>query len=625
VKQLLKQFGLTAIYGLDFESVWGDDFTLKKLATTEYICDERFGVHCVSVQKLGWAKPKVMDAKQFAAWVKTVDWSKAGVLAHHCQFDALIASRHFGVRPAMYFDTLSMARLVMPVHVGGSLSAVCGAFGRASKTKAGALLNTKNKTVLTKDEYKALAAYAGDDIEDCWFIFEKLLPYVPEAELKLISLTVKMYAQPSLLLDKQMLLDLEQSELDRKAALLASLDADRDALMSNDKFAELLRAAGVEPPTKVSKTTGQPTYAFSKQDLEFKALLDHEDETVATLVEARLGVKSTIVETRAARMAKRADYGPCSVYLNYCGAKTGRWSGGDKINWQNMSRGSDMRKAIHAPAGHSLIIADLSQIEARLNAWHAGQQNIVDAFAEGQDVYCIAASGIYGRPIDKAKDPQERFVGKVAVLALGYGAGWSRFADMLRIGAFGPPIPITDSLAQSVHRAWRQANPFICAGWKRAENNAKSAFLGKQEISEGVLRYQGLDKKGLTHLPGGTYIRYDGLEVGEDGMSYVAKSRRLQSGEKKELRQKLYGGILVENNIQALARRVIADQIVHITDEFKQARLATTTHDEVVLVVPTRSANKVLTGVKKIMTTSPAWAPDLPLAVDAHVSSRYDK
>src|SRR5690606_4209121 len=259
-----------------------------------------------------------------------------------------------------------------------------------------------------------------------------MLPYVPLDELKLIDMTVKMYARPRLLLDKALLEKLEQDTLAKTDALLQKRGVDRATMMSNALFADFLRfECGIEPPMKISKTTGQPTYAFSKQDLDFKALLDHDDERVALAVATRLGVKTTILETRARRMAMRADYGPQPIYLNYAGAKTLRWSGGDKTNWQNMSRGSDTRKAILAPPGHSLIIADLAQIEARLNAWYNGQQDILAAFANGDDPYALAASKIYGRAIHKDKDPEERFVGKVAVLALGYQAGWARFAEKI--------------------------------------------------------------------------------------------------------------------------------------------------------------------------------------------------
>lgn len=624
IRQRIKQFNLDDIIGLDWETYYDDQYSLRKMAQTEYITSPEFESQLVAVQSSKWKKAKVMTTREFVAWAQGVNWARTGMLAHHTHFDGLIASHHFDIKPAMYFDTLSMARLLMPVHVGGSLDKVARAFGFAGKQYGNALTNVKGIRFkdFTKELLKALKIYAGDDIEQTWGVFEKMLPYTPYEELRLIDLTVKMYAQPTLLLDGPALQGLADSEAARKAEILEKYD--KKDLMSNDKFAVLLCDAGVAPPTKISKTTGKETYAFSKTDQEFKDLLESDNDVVATLVAARFGIKSTIVETRAQRMADRAPIGAQPIYLNYAGAKTLRWSGGDKANWQNLSRGSLMRKAILAPPGHSLVIADLAQIEARLNAWFNGQQNIVDAFANKIDVYKLAAAMIYNKPLDKiTKD--ERFVGKVAVLALGYGAGWQRFAEMLRIGAFGPPLPITDSLAKDIHSAWRQSNPFIVAGWRRANNYARAAFIGQTTVVDGVLRYEGTKDKGFTHGPGGVGIRYDGLVADDDGMSYVAKSRSLVKGGVTELRQRLYGGLIVENNTQFLARQVVAHQMIEIADAMKYWRQAMTTHDEIVGVVPTRYANKALATVNAIMARAPDWAPDLPLAVDAHISQAYDK
>jgi DNA polymerase bacteriophage-type len=626
MKDIMKRLGLDNVFCIDVETYYDDDYSLRKMATTEYICDPRFELQTVAVRELRWKKPRVFTAKEFIAWARTINWKRAGILAHHAQFDGLILSRHCNVIPAFYFDTLSMARPVMPVHVGGSLKALTEAFGRPGKKYGAALVNVKGRRMadFTKAELKDLKQYNGDDVDDTIFVFDNLLPHTPFDELRLIDMTVKMYAQPRLLLDKPMLLALEKSEIEHKQALLAKLGADKSELMSNDKFAVMLEAAGVTPPMKLSAKTGQLTYAMSKQDAEFKALLDHDDEIVRTLVEARFGVKSTSVETRAARFAARADFGPASVYLNYAGAKTLRWSGGDKANYQNMKRGSNLRKAIYAPPGHQLMIADLAQIEARMNAWFNHQDDIVNAFATGVDVYKLTASKIYNKPIDQIT-PEERFLGKCCVLALGYGAGWARFAQMLRLGALGPPIDITDQLARDIVSAWRSANAFIAAGWRRAGNNAKSAFLGQQSIQDGPITFIGKGETGLITAPNGTYIRYDKIKADEDGITYANRFRRLKDGSISEQRQRLYSGLYVENICQFLSRNVVAEHALEIADEVKNAQLVLTSHDELVFCVPNRSAAKALRVAKAVMTTPPSWAPDLPLGVDAHVSPIYDK
>jgi hypothetical protein len=626
-KELLRTFKLDAVYGLDFETYYDDTLSLRKMATTEYITHPDMEVQLVAVQKDSWAKAKVMTAKEFASFARTVNWANTGLLAHHTHFDGLLASHFFKVKPRMYFDTLSMARPVMPVQVGGSLAKLCAAFGLAGKRGAEALVNVKGVRFKQFDKKMIadLKYYAGGDIEQTWLLFDKLLPFCTLEELRVISTTIKMYAQPRLLIDKAMVEQVKFEENEKKEDLIADAGTYAESLRSDARFAGLLRVEGVHPPTKISAKTGKVNYAFSKTNPEFKALLNHPSEPVRALVKARLAVKSTNQEKRAERMAFRADIGAQPIYLNYWGAKTGRWSGGDKANWQNMQRGSALRRSLMAPKGYQLIIADQAQIEARLNAWFHNQTDVVEAFAKKQDVYKLAASRIYGIPYDVV-DKDQRFVGKVAVLALGYGAGSARFAEMLRLGAFGPAVNISDADAKVIVDAWRRANAFIVGGWRKANNNLRMAFLNGTTVPDRVLEYQGHGAKGITLLPNGTYIRYDGVELNDENeLTYISSFRRLMDGTVNYDRQKLYGGLIVENDIQALGRAIIAENVLSIEDAVPSAQLVMTTHDEVVFCVPDRYAPKALKSVVEVMTTPPKWADGLPLGVDAHISDRYDK
>lgn len=632
---LMKALDLDEIYGVDVETFWDrkQKYSLSHMATTEYVCDPRFELQLAAVQRHSWSKPRVMTGPEFVQWARTVNWSRAGFLAHHAHFDGLIASRYAGIKPKFYLDTLSMARPIMPVTVGRGLDALDRALGGQGKTQAQALDNVEGLRLAEfgRARLKHLKTYAGDDIESTWNIFRKLLPYVPLQELRLIHTTIEMYAQPLVLLDKNMLIELHESILARKQAWFDQLKLTRRDLMSNEKFASLLEDLGVQPPMKVSPRTSELTYAFAKNDLDFKDLLEHEDERVCALVEARLDVKSTSVETRASRLVMRSEFGAQPIYLNYWGAGPGRWSGGDRANWQNLKRGSDLRKSIIAPDGYEFIIADLGQIEARLNAWFALQQNIVDAFRRGNDVYMVAAAGIFGIPLDQVTKDQ-RFIGKVAVLGLGYGAGWATFARLLRLGQFGPRVNISDRDAQKATSAWRTSNNMIVGNWKSTNNKMKQAFFGEMAIDDGVVTYEGVRNKktgvlnGFMHMPGGMAIRYDDVKQTEDGYDYLKVCRPRKTMEPVMLRGRLYGGLAVENRTQGLARCVIAEQMLAIQDELgPHWRQVMTTHDEVVGLVKKRSAPKALRIVQQIMTTPPAWAPDLPLAVDAHRSIRYDK
>lgn len=635
MKDLLAALKLDAIVGLDWETYYADDYSLRKMSTTEYIVDPRFKTHMVSVQWHHERKARALNPTEFKAFCRETDWKRTGMLAHHTHFDGLIASHHFKVKPAFYLDTLSMARPLMPITVGGSLKALCAAFGRQAKKRAGALEDVKGVRDMSIKQFHALAKYAGDDIEDTWFCFRKLLPYTPLDELRLIDLTVKMYAQPTLLVDGEMAQAVSDDEAAKKAKLLKKTKTDKSQLMSNQQFAALLEGMGVDVPLKISKTTGEVTLALAKQDLAFKELLKHPDKKVRQLVEARLANKSTGLETRALKLAKRSVLGAQPVYLNYAGAHTGRWSGGDKSNWQNLKRIDkeakeddptlvSLREAIHAPKGHTLIVADLSQIEARMTAWIAGQQDVLEAFRAGKDVYSMQASKVYGREIDKKKDPGERFVGKVCVLLLGFGGGGKRFAETLRIGQFGKPVDITDSVARDIVSAWRSSNSHIVGFWRRIESTSRSAFFGHQTLKLGVLTFEGTENRGFIQLPGGFVLRYDGIEADGDGMTYISRYRRGRDGP-SITRTCLHGGLLTENVVQALARRVIAEHMLAIAACIPKARIALCTHDEVLLVVPKARSASNLKAVQRIMSTPPEWAPDLPLAVDAHISERYDK
>lgn len=659
MKQLLKAFNLDAVYGLDAETFYEEGksgYSLKndKIATTDYVIDPRFKLHCMSVQAHTWKAPRVMTEAQFKTWSRTINWRRTGVLAHHAQFDGFIMSHHYGIKPAAMFCTMSMGRPLLPITVGRSLDGMLKAFGEVGKEGAEALVAVAGKRDLTRAELKALMTYAGHDIQKTWWLFHKLRDYLPLDELRLIDRTIRMYTDPTLLIDKAAIEQVLEADIANKIALvkklkirdelgkLAPYDIAAKSLTSADQFSELLRDAGIEPPMKVSaKKSEKAGYeilvpAFSKQDQDFKDLESHENRRVRELIGARFAVKSTLMESRCTRLAERSRIGPQPVYLNYYGAKPGRWSGGDLVNWQNLSSkrkegGAELRASVHAPPGYTLLIADLGQIEARLNAWDSGQHDKLELFREGLDVYRYGAAAVYNKPVDKVTDG-ERFIGKTCDLALGYQAGAPRFARTLRIGAFGPAVDITDTLAKDIHTAWRQTNAAIVGNWKRSNNNLKSAWMGLQSIDHGAVTYEGTKARpgvagsvGYIHGPGGASIRYDGVQCDDEGIKYISEYFVGAKGGVRIEHTRLYGGIIVQNKIEHLGRRLIADQMLELCDYLPTAKLVMSTHDEIVMAVPTRLANKALAAAKRIMVTPPYWAPDLPLAVDAHLSSRYDK
>jgi DNA polymerase len=227
--------------------------------------------------------------------------------------------------------------------------------------------------------------YCKNDVSLTYALFNAMAKDFPPTELRLIDLTVRMFTDPVLRLDKNMLVDHLLWEKQRKDELLENFA--KDDLMSNNKFADILVAYGIAPPMKTSPTTGKQTYAFSKTDEAFKALLEHGNPQIQALVGARLGTKSTIEETRTARFIGIAERGALPVPLRYYAAHTGRWGGDDKLNLQNLQRNSPLKKCILAPDGYTMIDSDSSQIEARTLAWQrmkgSSERQLSSAVATG--------------------------------------------------------------------------------------------------------------------------------------------------------------------------------------------------------------------------------------------------
>lgn len=662
MKELLRAFKIDAVYGLDAETFYEGDsgYSLRNqtMGTTEYVTDERFKLHCMSVRRHDQAKAKVLTEPQFRAWARTIDWKRTGMLAHHTQFDGLIASHHYDFKPAAMFCTMSMARPLVPIKVGVSLDGVGKWLGAEGKIGAEALAAVKGKRDLTRVELAALMKYAGNDIDLTWFIFHKLVDYLPMQELRIIDQTIRLYTDPRLLLEVDSLKRVRALDEANKLKLIRECGGDRTDLTSGEKFATRLRALGVEPPMKRSDKKSEKagedvfTLATSKQDQEFVDLASHENKAVRELIAARFAVMSNQMTSRCNRLIARAPLGAQPVYLKYWGAAPGRWSGGDLANWQNLSSkrkegGAELRASVLAPPNHTLLIADLSQIEARLNAWESGQEDKLDVFRAydkiigwktdpktgelepiraGPDIYRYGASGTFNVPIEKVTAAQ-RFLGKMCELMLAYQAGAPRFARTLRLGAFGPPLDITDNLARDIHTAWRNTNAMQVRNWHNTQNNLRSAFFGQQRIEHGVVAYEGMPNGvGFIHGPGGMAMRYDGLRMDEEGMAYISEYMAYKNklGARVEY-TRLYGGIIVQNKMEFLGRRLIADMAMELCDYMPSAKWVLTTHDELVFAVPDRSAARMLKAANKIMSTPPSWAPNLPLAVDAHLSKRYDK
>ena len=602
---------------LDFETFYGKDYTLSgKINTSEYVRDDRFHVHGVAIKK-GNGKTLWYTGRNIALALKEIDWSKTAMVGHNTAFDGFITSEVYGHKPAFYVDTLSMSRASRGHHTRHDLDTVAKAFGHGGKVKRDALANTKDKVQLTKDEEAKLGGYAVDDVDDTYRIFWDMYPHVPDDELRLIDITMRMFCDPVLEIDIPRVKAELENELGAKAAALLRSGAQVDDLMSNDKFARLLQAAGAQLPQKISPSTGKLTYAFAKSDLAFQDLMKNGNDKVRALCEARLKVKSTIGETRANRFLEAGRDGmKLPILLNFSGAHTHRWSGGNKMNLQNLKRGGELRRSILAPKGHVVVVADSAQIEARVLAWLAQQMDIVNAFATKQDVYKLMASVIYNVPVeDVTKD--QRFIGKICVLGLGYGMGPQKLQQTLKLGTMGPSVDISEDECRRIVQIYRQKNWKIKAFWKKMDQVITNMTLGI-ESKEGPLEVG----KGFVRLPNGMFLQYFGLhgtaEITRDDLVMTETTYLTRTG-----RTKLYGGLLTENVVQALSRIIIAEQMLKIHDA--GYRIVTMTHDEIVITAKKKDAKKALDFMIKTMSTPPDWAPGLPLAAEGDFDDCYSK
>ena len=598
---------------LDFETYYTTkDLGFKTQTTEEYVRDPRFEVIGVAVkvndEPTQWCSDSL---DEIDLWLHQFDWDNSMVIAHNAMFDMAILNWHFDIRPKAIADTLSMARAINGIEVGNSLKKLAVHYNLGIKGEEVLQAVNLGRRDFTEQQLAEYGAYCRNDVDLTYDLFLTLLPMFQKVELKLIDLTIRMFTEPQLRLDESLL---QQHLIDvklRKQLLLDECGANIEDLMSNQKFAEVLRGLGVEPPMKISLTTGKEALALAKSDEGFKALAEHPDERVQTLVAARLGNKTTLEETRTERLIGIAGRGEIPVPLSYYAAHTGRWGGSDKINFQNFpSRGENagkLKKAILAPEGHVIIDCDSAQIEARVLAWFAQQDDLVEAFRNGEDVYKIMASAIYRKEREEVT-PSERFVGKTTILGAGYGMGSAKFQTQLK--TFGVSVSAEESAR--IISTYRGTYPSIPTLWKSgstaidAMSKKRTATWGNGCISigaEGIL------------MPNGLYQRYPNLRKvrDKDGKDqYIYDSRKGAV--------KLYGGKLTENICQGLARCIIGEQLIKISRKY---RVVLTVHDAVACVAPKEEAQEAMAYVMECMQFVPSWAEGIPLNCEAGIGESY--
>lgn len=590
-------------------------YTLSKMSTEAYLRDPRFEAHGCAIKWEPTEKAVWYGQEEIKQVMADEDWSDVFMIHHHAQFDSAIEAWHYDCHPAMIGCTLSMARLLLGNHLSVSLDAVRKHFGMPTKITPYREFDGKRWSELSSFTRTQMALGACDEVESIWKIFGLLMKDFPREELAVVDQTIKMFSNPVLRGDIDLLAKVWKDENTNKVKRLAELNITEAQLQSADQFADLLRQQGVEPEVKNGKVdpkTGQPReiYAFAKTDQFMRDLQEHEDETVQALVVARLGVKSTILQTRAETLGFMATRGAMPVYLRYCGAHTTRFSGGDNCNWQNLN--GTLEAAVSPPEGYWAFTPDLSQVECRLLNGLAGQEDKIEEFRQGLDPYVGVAEAFCGHKVTKESHPELRQMGKVVELQAGFGSGALKIKATLRnkVG-----IIITDDEAEGWKKGYRDTHPKVVDLWKTG-GRMIARLAGGDPIEWGPT----LVKDHKIYLPNGCPLNYETLEHHQDvetGESYWRLKTRNGWA-------KMYGAKLIENWIQALARVVATQAMLRINQlGFRTVNMK---HDSLWVLIPKDNKaehNRQLCLAE--MRRQPTWLPQIPLDAEGVLSERYSK
>lgn len=656
---------------VDFETYYDDLFSLKHIESLEYITDQRFTVHMMGYNTTGnTADTGVLAPEQIAGFLAGLHTAgkPIALLCQNTQFDGLILSQHFNFTADLYLDTRAMAAGLWP-HASSSLAAVAERLWPEDPAmrKGNELALSKGLTQLPRDTFRTVAGYCANDVNLTLAVFYRLLPDFPNAELSIIDMLTRWAVDPALELDFELMeryipkLDSERrsivansglwrfagtynpdskhrpqfiKEFAKELAKGLITDDDREywlslkVLNSNKAFAEWFKQQRIPVPMKTTPDNRQIP-AFAQNDPEFMAMAQKYPQFNQVWA-ARGAAKSTQNLSRARKLVQTAIAynGKVPVPLRYNAAHTGRAGGSDGLNMQNLQRNADathpdgdlrpgaLRRALLAPPGYAVLVCDLSNIEARMLAYLAGHQTLLDIFAAGGDPYSWMASKIYNRPINKKDNPFERNVGKVALLSLGYGAGVERFKAMLHSGPMGlPPIHFDDKdMYARIVSTYRRDNAPVTSLWNWGGIMLELMMSNVHQDWRGILRIE----KERTVLPNGLALHYPALRVSQQGIVYTDRSG---------FENKMYGAKYVENLTQALATCVIKEAMIRIEQRLRplEGRTVMQVHDEIVAICPKDIADTGLACMMSAMTENLPWCPDLPIAAEGGWAVNYSK
>ena len=578
------------------------------MSTVQYVNSPEFKVWGVGI-KVEDGETEWYNEEETPDVLQQIDWANTAVICHNTLFDAYILTQYFNCIPAFYYDTAAMSRGLYP-NMSASLANACKREFANDETmrKGEELVNAKGVRDLDPELDAQIGGYCIQDVDLTYALFQSYMANYPDKELQIIDLTVRLFVEPKLMLDRGSLTTYKDEIAIKTAAGIEASGTTREVLASQQKFKAYLEDLGIVVPTKKSPTTGKRIPAFGKNDSAYIQMCNLYPE-YKHIWDARELVKSRIEETRAQRFIDSTNPdGTFSIPLRYYAAHTGRFGGADKINLQNLPRGSKLRTALMAPEGQKLFIADLSNIEARMLAWLSKEHDLVEAFATGRDVYCEFASQIYGRTITK-QDKLERYVGKTAILGLGYGMGADKFQATLKTGS--PSVELSDTAAKSIVMQYRGMYPNIPQLW----SGMKDSLFQMINPQGYGLKYGPLTIRARAlELPNGMALNYPNLMFEYGNFVYKTEREIIRT----------HGPRITENVVQALARIVITDQMLEV-QAMPEVDIVLQVHDEIIAIGSELDSDATMEKIINIMRTAPDWCSDLPLDAEGGVSQVYDK
>jgi DNA polymerase len=607
---------------IDFETYYDKKYSLAKITTEEYIRSDKFEIIGFAIKRND--EPTVWytgTLNELRSAIDRYDWKNSGCLAHNTMFDSFILTEIFGKHAKMWFDTLSMGQALIGSFHSVSLANMSKYYEIGEKGTEVENALGKRLSDFSEEELGRYAKYCVNDVDLTYQLFKKIAVNFPKSELKLIDITLRMFNDPILEIDVDLLEGELESIKDEKLKKLKDANIDEKILASNKQFAEYLESKGIEVPTKISPTTGKETFALAKADEGFKKLLEHGTEEIRLVAEARKNIKSRINETRIERFLKISDRGALPIPLRYYAAHTGRWGGTDKINLQNLPKGA-IRKGIIVPSGYTLIDSDSSQIEARVLAWFAGQTDVVEQFRNKEDVYKIMASKIYKKPVEEIT-PDERFIGKTCILGCGYQMSYKAFQSTIKRAN----VTMSEDECKDIVQAYRTNANRIADLWRQGDRLLKNL---SRDTNKAYSEYgrRGVVKADIDSLilPNNMRIHYKNLHtileesewLDDDGNPTV-KRQVVYVGRGDKIKY-IYGGKLTENVVQALARIIIGEQMLLIA---KKYQVVLTVHDAVACIVPIEEKDEAMKYVEECMNYTPDWAEGLPLTCELGNGNSY--